>query len=367
MKEIHLDPLPPKADLESRDVIFRLIEANKHLAELKGAVKAIPNEGILINTLSLQEAKASSEVENIITTDDELYRAASGDQSVDAAAKEVERYSAALFEGFLAVRQDKLIPNRLINKIQSIIEPNKPGFRRLPGTNVKNDKTGETVYTPPQNNLDIVQYMSDLEKFINIDSISTLDPLIKMSLIHYQFESIHPFSDGNGRVGRIINVLYLVAKGLLDIPVLYLSRFIIRYKSDYYRLIQAVHDDGAWEQWVLFMIDAVSNTAKQTLMLVEKIRILMLDTKHRMRKELPRIYSQDLLNNLFCHPHTTIGLVEADLEVSRQTATKYLDKLASAGFVRKQKTGRKNFYLNNPLIGLLLHIPDMPVHETNWK
>ncbi len=366
MKEFILNPLPPGIDLESRDILLRLAEAHRHLAELKGAVRAMPNEGILIDTLGLQEAKDSSEIENIVTTHDELYRAISGVEAVDPAAKEVERYVKALQHGFFAVRANSLILNRLIVQMQGILEPNKPGFRKLPGTGLKDMRTGETIYTPPQNHDDIVRYMSELERFINDESTSPLDPLIKMSLIHYQFESIHPFYDGNGRTGRIINVLYLVAKGLLDIPVLYLSRFITQNKTDYYRLLRAVHDDDAWESWVLFMLEAVSCTSRQTLLLVEQIQELMLATKHRMRDELPKLYSQDLLNNLFRHPYTKIAFVMSDLGVSHQTATRYLDKLAKANFVQRIRIGRTNYYLNKALINLLLNIPELPSQERTW-
>ncbi len=367
MKEPLLDPLPPKVDLESRDILRKLAEAHRHLAELKGAVKAIPNEGILIDTLSLQEAKDSSEIENIVTTHDALYLAASGVESVIPAAKEVERYAKALREGFFSVRSDSLICNRLIEEIHGILESSKTGFRKLPGTGLKNKSTGEIIYTPPQNNNDIIRHMSDLERFINDDSVSPLDPLIKMSLIHYQFESIHPFYDGNGRTGRIINVLYLVAKGLLDIPVLYMSRFIIQNKSEYYRLLQAVREQAAWEPWVLFMLTAVSNTARQALLLVDKIRKLMLDTKHRMRDELPKIYSQDLLNNLFRHPYTKIVFVMADLNVTRLTASRYLGKLVEHGFLQKQKIGHTNYYPNSNLCHLLLNIPNIPEHYSNSR
>ncbi|MFP4105132.1 MAG: Fic family protein [Phycisphaerae bacterium] len=352
-----LPPLPPQTNLETRDVLLALADAHRHLGELKGAARTIPNQRILIDTLSLQEAKDSSEVENIVTTHDELYRATSGEQTVGPAAKEVERYVRALHAGFRNVKEQGLIPNRLIKEIHRILEPQKPGFRKVPGTGLRDMTSGKTIYTPPQSHAEIVQYMSDLERFINDESRSHLDPLIKMALIHYQFESIHPFYDGNGRVGRIINVLYLVANGLLDIPVLYLSRFIIQSKSEYYNRLQAVRDEGAWKQWVLYMLQGVSRTSNQTLLLIESIRDLMLDVKHRMREQLPRIYSQDLLNNLFRHPCTKISFVETDLGVSRATAARHLQSLSEAGFVRKQKVGRCNYYLNTPLIELLLHVP----------
>lgn len=348
-----LAPLPPTANLETRDILRKVALASRFLAELKGQAATIPNESILINTLSLQEAKDSSEIENIITTHDELYK---NDLfkglNNSPAAKEVHNYAAALKKGFTLVRQDKLITTNRILEIHAILEENNAGLRRLPGTELRNDKTGETVYTPPQNHDEIVQLMQNLETFINDGDIQDIDPLIKMAVIHYQFESIHPFYDGNGRTGRIINILYLVAQNLLDIPVLYLSRYIIRTKSEYYRLLQAVRENDEWEAWCLYILTGVEQTSQQTIKLIKDIKVLMQDYKHRIRKELPKIYSQDLLNNLFRHPYTRIEFLQHDLGVSRITATKYLGKLADAGFLRKEKMGRYNFYINVPLFEL---------------
>ena len=354
-----LKPLPVKMDLETRRILKKLAEAHRYLAELKGGAATIPNEAILINTLSLQEAKDSSAVENIVTTHDELYKAQSGDPSASSAAKEVERYALALQYGYREVQKTPLITTRLILKLQEILEGNDAGFRKLPGTSLKNQATGEVVYTPPQDHAEIAELMSNLEQFINNAEMSSLDPLIKLALIHFQFESIHPFYDGNGRTGRIINVLYLLVNELLQIPVLYLSRYIIQNKSDYYRLLQAVRDQGTWEEWVLFMLDAIAATSRQTLLLITEIKALMLETKHRLRAEFPRLYSQDLLNNLFRHPYTKIGFIQQDLQVSRITATRYLDKIAEAGYLEKHRFGRSNYYINKPLVGLLSNIPDL--------
>jgi Fic family protein len=350
----HLMPLPPAVDLETPAIFRRLNQANRHLAELKGTVKTIPNANILIDTLLLQEAKDSSEVENIVTTHDELFRAVSGVEAVSPATKEVKQYVLALRQGLVSVKNNGLIPNRLLLEMQGILEPNKAGVRKLPGTTLTNAVTGEIIYTPPQNHDDIIAHLSDLERFINDASVSSLDPLIKMALIHYQFESIHPFYDGNGRTGRILNVLYLVASGLLDIPVLYLSRYIIQYKSDYYRLLQEVRDQNAWEAWVSFMLDAVSQTARHTLYLVEEIRRLMQEAKLLIRDTLPSIYSQDLLNHLFRHPYTKISFLMADLQISRPTATKYLNRLAQNKIVQKHKLGRTFYYINEALANLLI-------------
>jgi Fic family protein len=237
-----------------------------------------------------------------------------------------------------------------------LLKGNDGGFRVTPGTALRNDYTGEVVYVPPQDMREIEARMSALERFINEDERSSLDPLIKMALVHHQFESIHPFPDGNGRIGRILNVLYLTRAGLLEIPILYLSRHITRTKADYYRLLQAVRAEGAWEEWVHYMLEAVAATAETTLALVEGMRRQMASTKKRLRDELPNLYSQDLLNNLFRHPYTRIEFVVSDLKVSRQTAAKYLDLLAEKGFVAKHKSGRSNYYVNAALLRLFLEV-----------
>lgn len=246
--------------------------------------------------------------------------------------------------------------NRLL-EIHQVLEQNNAGLRRLPGTELKNLSTGETVYTPPQEHGYIIELMTNLEQFINDGKMVYADPLVKMAVIHYQFESIHPFYDGNGRTGRILNILYLVAQELLDIPILYLSRYIIQSKGEYYRLLQAVRDENAWEAWILYMLKGVESTSKQTIGLIREMKRLMQDYKQRIRSELPKIYSQDLLNNLFRHPYTKIEFVKQDLRVSRITATKYLEKLTEAGFVDKHKLGRNNFYVNKPLFDLFM-LPD---------
>ena len=321
--------------------------------------KTIPNELILINTLTLQEAKDSSAVESIITTHDDLYKAnLFADYIGSLAAKEVSNYARALNHGFHLVRQQGVLMNNHILEIQEILENNQAGYRRLPGTTIENKATGELVHKPPQDYQEIITLMADLEQFINNDDFSDIDPLIKMAIIHYQFESIHPFYNGNGRAGRIINILYLVAKELLDIPVLYLSRHIIENKFDYYTLLQRVRDSSDWEQWILFMLDAVHLTSIQTINIIIEIKQLMTDYKQRIRKTLPKIYSQDLLNNLFKHPYTKIALLENDLGVSRITATKFLNKLAEKGFLELLKIGRNNYYVNRPLFDLFCSIPD---------
>ena len=346
-----LTRIDPKR-FESPTILKRLAAASRQLAELKGVAASIPNQEILVNILGLQEAKDSSEIENIVTTHDELFRdAAFPEEAVGGSAKEVLRYRQALRTGFEAISATGLLTSKHIQDIQEALERNSAGFRKVPGTTLK-DSTGRVVYTPPQDAADIVALMTDLERFINDDALFEADPLIKMALIHHQFESIHPFYDGNGRTGRIINVLYLVKHGLLDIPVLYMSRHIVRTKSDYYRLLQTVRDEDAWEEWVVYLLTAVEETARQGIETVVAIRNALFDTKHRIRDAF-RFYSQDLINNLFTHPYTKIQLVERDLNVSRITATKYLDALAEAGFLEKRKIGRSNYYMNVALTEIL--------------
>ena len=349
-----LAPLPPPIDLETKPVLRQAAKANRRLAELKGISESIPNQAVLISTLSLQEAKDSSAVENIITTHDKIYREKLFPGSVaDPHAKEVHNYAEALLSGFKLVQDNEFLSANHIISIQAILEPNKPGIRKIPGTALVNPTTGETIYTPPQHPDTIIELLSNLEKFINDDELYDVDPLIKMALAHYQFESIHPFYDGNGRTGRIINVLYLVLKKLLSIPVLYLSRHIITTKPDYYRLLQAVRDEEAWEEWLLYMLTAVENTSLETIRLVRGIRTAMQDYKHRIRAKY-RWYSQDLINNLFRHPYTKIESVQTELGVSRGTATAYLNALVKDGFLQKNKIGRSNFYINLALWQLLI-------------
>lgn len=350
-----LEQLDP-ARFDTPAILKKLAASSRKLAELKGIAASIPNQAILINTLGLQEAKDSSEIENIVTTHDELFK---GDvlpaAFANPAAKEVLRYRQALRLGFERVTQTGLITANHLIEIQGELEHSNAGFRKLPGTALKSS-TGKTVYVPPQNPDEIIELMSSLEHFINDDQRFVADPLIKMALLHHQFESIHPFYDGNGRTGRILNVLYLVKTGLLDVPVLYLSSYIVRSKSDYYRLLQAVRDDDAWEDWVLYMLDAVEQTAGQALGTIGLIKSALFHYKHRIRAEF-KFYSQDLINNLFNHPYTKIEFVQRDLKVSRVTATKYIEALAEAGFVNKHRVGRSNYYVNVALNDILLGKP----------
>ncbi len=357
---VNILPIKDEQRLETRAVLKKAASAHRYLAELKGVSASIPNEAILINILTIQEAKDSSAVENIVTTHDDLYKAGLFTDYLNPAAKEVQDYAAALKRGFDQVRRTHLIRQGDILDIQQALEKNNAGLRKLPGTELKNLQTGEVVYTPPQDPRQVEMLIGNLVEYINDDELSDCDPLVKMAIIHFQFESIHPFYDGNGRTGRILNILYLITQGLLDLPVLYLSRHIIRSKADYYQKLQAVRDNDDWESWLVFVLDGVEKTARQTIYLVEQIKLLMMDYKHRIRQELPKIYSQDLLNNLFRHPYTKIEFVVNDLEVTRLTATKYLDQLVEKGLLEKQKVGRSNYYINNPLCDLFARNPDVP-------
>lgn len=345
--------IPSQQSLEVKAVWQALADAHRHLAELKGLCESLPNSAILLDTLSIQEAKDSSEIENIITTHDELF-AYEQNSSSSAAAKEVQNYIAALHVGYQDVLDSGLILLRTILRVQEAVEQNNAGFRKLPGTVLKNQTTGAVVYAPPQDALVIEKLMSELVAFMHAGD--DLDPLLRMAIAHHQFESIHPFYDGNGRTGRILNLLMLQREGLLDLPVLYLSRYITSTKSQYYQLLQSTRETGDWVDWCVYMVKGVAMTAKSEIKLVKNLRDLMQTTKHRLRDELPKIYSQELLNNLFRYPYTKIEFLEKDLGVSRITAAKHLDTLAANGFVEKRKIGRKNFYINHPLFALLTQI-----------
>jgi Fic family protein len=268
-------------------------------------------------------------------------------------AKEVFAYAKALKVGSKYVKSHDLIHTNLLIRIQRIIEENQAGIRKIPGTELRNDLTGEVVYVPPQNHDEIVLLLSNLEKFINQNDDYELDPLVKMAIIHHQFESIHPFYDGNGRTGRILNILYLIKCGLIHLPVLYISRYIIQHRSAYYQLLQETRLTQNWEPWILYMLDAVEVTARDTIVTITEIKRLMLEFKKRIRSEEPKIYSQDLINNLFRHPYTKIGYLMKELGVSRITATKYLERLVEMNILIKVKVGRSNFYINEPLFDLL--------------
>ncbi len=346
-----LNNLPLTQTIETQKVLKKAISANRALANLNGVARIIPNSAILINSLVLQEAKDSSEIENIITTHDELYRANLDIESVTNEAKEVQNYKEALLRGFALVKDTKLLLKKHIVEIQSVLEQNDAGVRKQAGTNLKNALTGEVIYTPPQDYGTIQELMSNLENYIN--EPNELDPLVNMAIIHHQFESIHPFYDGNGRTGRIINILYLILKDLLDIPVLYLSRYIITHKADYYRLLQEVRTEDKWEEWILYMLEAVEQTSLETIELINNISDLMIKTQDTISQELPKIYSKDLVEILFMHPYTKIEFLIDKLNLHRDTASKYLKELETIGILKPIKIGRSKYFINLELFDML--------------
>lgn len=343
--------LPPAQDLETKAVLKHAISANRMLANLRGLAAQIPNQGVLINSIVLQEARLSSEIENIVTTNDELYRAdADADGKTDAHTKEVLRYRQALNHGFREMAQRPLTTNLFI-EIVRIIKEVDFGVRRVPGTALKN-AMGEVIYTPPVGEAVIRDKLANLEQFMHAND--DLDPLVKMAVMHYQFEAIHPFEDGNGRTGRILNLLYLVEQGLLDIPVLFLSRYIIANKANYYDGLRGVTERQEWEPWILFMLQAVESTAQQTFEQVTRIRALMEQVREQVQQQAPGIYSKDLIEVIFRHPYTKIQfLVDANI-AKRQTASTYLQTLAGIGVLRPSKQGREMYYINDPLFAELV-------------
>lgn len=351
-----IKPLPSKATLESPEVLHALVDAHRYLAEMKGIAKTIPNENILLSSLSLQEAESSSAIENVITTQDALYKNELQTNLADPATKEVARYAEALRLGYSLVRKQEALTLNTILEIQACLEGNQAGFRTVRGTVLRNERTKKIIFQPPQPGK-VPEYMSALEVFMNTEQ--AMDPLICMVLIHHYFETIHPFYDGNGRTGRIINILYLVLSGLLDAPILYLSRYINQTKHDYYKELQNVRDTSEWKAWIIYMLRGVALTSRHTTELIERIRDQFFEQKKIIRDRY-RFYSQDLINNLFHHPYTKAVFVEADLQISKSTATRHLDDLAEGGILIKQKMGRENYYINFKLVELLFNIPELP-------
>ena len=345
--------LPLKKDIETKTILKKSIEANKALAHLNGIAKIIPNQNILINSLILQEAKDSSEIENIVTTHDELYLANISNRQLSKEVKEVKDYKEALLFGYEEVKNRKILTINDIVHIQNILVSNDAGIRKQSGTVLKNETTGETIYTPPQSYDEVMSLLQNLIEYINDDSLEDYDYLVKMGIIHFQFESIHPFYDGNGRSGRILNVLYLILKDLLDLPILYLSNYIIKHKSDYYRLLQEIRTQANWNDWIEFMLDAVIETSKDTTILIENIEKLMIRTKRTLKEKLPKIYSKDLLEVLFLHPYTKIEFLVDRLELTRQTSSKYLKEIEKTGILKEVKIGRNRYFVNIELFELL--------------
>ena len=343
--------LPLRPNIETPKVLKKAISANRALAKLNGVAKIIPNSQILINSLVLREAKDSSEIENIITTHDELFRAGLDISSVTHETKEVEHYRQALLKGFALVKENKLLLKRDIIAIQKELEQNDAGVRKQSGTVLRNMATGEVVFEPPQEYEVIEKLLKNLEEYIN--EPNKLDTLVNMAIIHFQFESIHPFYDGNGRTGRIINILYLILKELLDLPILYLSSYIIKNKADYYRLLQEVRTKENWEDWILYVLDGVEKTSLETIELINGIYTLMNKTKAEIKEKLPKIYSKDLVEILFMHPYTKIDFLVDGLGLHRHTASSYLNGLEEIGIMQSIKLGRSKYFINVKLFDML--------------
>ena len=343
--------LPPTVEMESKAVLKQAIAANRTLANLRGLAAQIPNQGVLINSIVLQEARLSSEIENIVTTNDELYRAdADPEGKTDPHTKEILRYRQALYFGFREIARRPLTTNLFIDIVR-IIKEVELGVRRVPGTSLKNVQ-GEVIYTPPEGEAVIRDKLSNLEQFIHAED--GIDPLVKMAVMHYQFEAIHPFEDGNGRTGRILNLLYLVEQKLLDIPVLFLSRYIIANRAEYYEGLRGVTERQDWETWILYMLRAVESTAQQTFDQVTRIRALIEQVREQVQQQAPAIYSKDLVEVIFKQPYTKIQfLVDAGI-AKRQTASTYLQTLAGLGFLRAIKQGREMYYINDALFAELV-------------
>ncbi len=348
-----LPPLPPKADMETRAVLKKAISAARAVAELKGVGGMIPNQAMLVNTLVLQEARSSSEIENIITTNDALFRAmASSAGATDPATKEVLRYREALWVGFNRVKAKGRLTADLFVRLVQTIKEDSQGIRNRPGTVICNARTREVIYTPPEGEPIIRRKLDELEQFIH--ARDALDPLVKLALAHYQFEAIHPFFDGNGRTGRLVNILFLVQKGLLDSPVLYLSKHIIDRKPEYYRRLRRVTENGEWEAWVLYMLEAVESTSVFTRQRILAIRALLDETLALAKSKLPaRVYSKDLIELIFRQPYTKGQFVVDAGLAERQTAAEYLKELEAIGLLESRKVGRENLYLNVKLYELL--------------
>jgi len=350
-----LPPLPPMKNVATNKVLQRTTPVARAVAELKGVGRVIPNQAILIDSLILQEAKASTEIENIVTTADAVYKAFSAStKQIDSATKEVLRYREALWYGYNQLEQRPILSTNLFIDCVQILKQNKAGIRNTPGTKIVNASRGEVLYTPPEGESRIRDMLGDLEKYIHEED--GLDPLIKLPLLHYQFEAIHPFMDGNGRTGRILNLLYLTLHGLLDYPVLYLSKFIIENKNDYYRLLRGVTSNQEWEPWILFMLNGIEETAIYSRDKILAIKELMDTTVDRARDLLPsKVFSKELIELLFERPYTKIQhLMDKDI-AKRETASMYLKELESVHLLKSQRVGKEFLYLNTGLYELLSH------------
>lgn len=348
-----LEKLPPRREkVETLEILRQLGKSANSLGELKGIAKTIPNQAMLINAVVLQEAKDSSEIENIITTQDELYEALTTNSKYTSEIKEVINYRSAIFLGQQMIKKQGFLRLKDIEELQNTIVENNAGIRNMPGTVLKNDKTGEIVYTPPQEKNEILDLLSNFLEYYNLNQ-NDISPLINLAILHYQFESIHPFYDGNGRTGRILNILYLIINGLLDTPILYLSSYINENKSEYYRLLQAVNTADEWEEWILYMLKAIEETANKTIIKINLIKELLDNTIKIAQENASKIYRKELIELLFEQPYSKIDFVVNRLGVERKSGSRYLKKLAEIGILESKKIGRETIYVNTKLIEIL--------------
>ena len=347
-----LPELPPATDLESRAILKACIPAMTELSKANALIKMLPNETVLVNTLPLQEARRSSEIENVVTTNDELYRAMTSDENrIDSNTKEVLRYREALWEGIRHIREGSTLNIQLFEQICSRILDEKMQVRSGPVV-IENRATQQLIYRPPTGYGNLIRLLTNLERFIN-DKTDGFQPLVKMAVMHYQFEAIHPFMDGNGRTGRILNILYLVYQGLLDVPMLYLSRFFIENRNDYYQYLREVTENGSWQQWILYILEAVEQTSRDTAEKIEAINRLIDNVMIKARGKTKAVEREGFVDLLFKWPYCKISIVERELACSRITATRYLNEIVELGLLERVKMGREYYYINRELMELL--------------
>lgn len=347
-----LPPLPPRADIETTAIMRKCVAASRALAELKQACGLVPNADVIINTIPLREARDSSAIENIITTNDRLFRYAGIDErGADPETKETLRYRRALWEGYQELKSRPLTTNTA-TKVCQTIKGTKLDIRKTPGTALTNDATGETIYTPPEGENLLRDKLKNWEAFLHGDE--GIDPLIKMAIGHYQFEAIHPFTDGNGRTGRVVNILYLIDRGLLDIPVLYLSRHIIANKNDYYGLLAGVTENGDWEAWIIYMLDAVKQTAEWTTAKIRGIKELLDHTLEYVSEAAPKTYRHELVELIFVQPYSRIGHITDAKIAKRRTASTYLKEFCKIGVLEEYKAGRNKLFIHAKFLKLLM-------------
>ncbi|CAE6694031.1 putative protein [Xanthomonas arboricola] len=364
-----LPPLPPAGDIETRALLKACIVARTALAELKQATTLLPNPAVLINTIPILEAQASSEIENIVTTTDDLFRYADDqERAQNPATTEALRYRSALYEGFQSLQQRPLCTDTAV-VVCSRIKAVQMQIRRVPGTALANDQIQQIIYTPPVGETLLRDKLANWERFIH--ECTDIDPLIRMAVAHYQFEAIHPFTDGNGRTGRVLNLLMLIEQGLLDIPVLYLSRYIIRHRSDYYRLLLDVTRYGRWAEWIQYMLAAVAETAAWTTAKIQAIRGLETQARDHVREHAPKAYSRELVEVVFNQPYCRIQNVVDVMGVTRQTAARHLKELVTIGVLQEQRLGKEKLFLHPAFLKLLSgdghQLPPYPMPSTEAR